>query len=77
MTGGALCVLLVHLLSQPYEKRCVNIIESLILTNLLIVSIMYLNPPVNQIPDWFSTTLLSAPYIYCMLYIFSIFLRYL
>ena len=77
MTGGALIVLLVHLLIQPYEKKHVNIIETLILTDLLVVSIMYLNPPVNQIPDWFSTILLLAPYVYCMLYFIGYFLHYL
>ena len=77
MTIGALTVLLTHLLAQPYEKWHVNIIESLILANLLVVSIMYLNPPVSQIPDWFSTTLLLSPYIYGTLYVLNRFFRYL
>lgn len=69
MVLAALAILLIHLLIQPYEKRHVNIIESLVLMNLVVVAIVHLNPLLNQIPVWFSTTLLLAPYLYGLLYL--------
>lgn len=72
-----MAVLLVHLLVQPYEKRHVNIIESLVLINLVAVTIIFLNSSSGQVPTWFSTSLLLIPYLYGILYFISILVLYI
>lgn len=69
MAVGGVGVLLVHLLFQPYEDRHVNIIESLVLINLVSVTVMFLNPTINKVPIWFSICLLLLPYLYGTLYL--------
>ena len=77
MTLTAVCVLLVHLLVQPYEKRHVNVVESLVLVTLVTVAILFLNPTLNQVPVWFSTLLLLTPYLYGLLYFLWTLLHYI
>lgn len=68
VAGMAILVLVVQLLVQPYQKRYVNIIESLILMNLVVVCMLYLNPFRSETYFVFSTILLLAPFIYGLLY---------
>lgn len=69
MIVGAVTILMVHLLVQPYEKRHVNIIESLILLNLVVVGVVSLSPSTYAVPQWLRAILLLAPFIYGLLYI--------
>lgn len=62
-------VLLVHVLTKPYEKNHVNIIETLILLNLVAITVMFLDPTENPVPAWLSTVLLILPYLYAVVYI--------
>jgi len=68
MIVGAVTVLLVHLLTQPYEKTHINIIEALVLVNFVTLPVLFLNPAFTNVPTWFSTLLLLAPYCYGVLY---------
>lgn len=70
-------VLLVHLLSKPYESRYVNIIEAMILVNLVAVTVIFLDPTDNPVPEWLSTTLLILPYLYAVVYIGWTAVRYI
>ena len=68
MIVGAVTILMVHLLVQPYEKRHVNIIESLILLNLVVVGVASLNPNIYKVPQWLRAILLLAPFVYGFFY---------
>ena len=69
MTVSAVFVLMTHVLTKPYVKSYTNIIETLILLNLAAVTIVYLNPLANHVPQWFTTLLVLLPFAYCLVYI--------
>ena len=78
MLLGTQVVLVVHLLSKPYESSHMNIIEALILANLVIVTAMSLNNPAgNQVPLWFNMALLLVPYIYGVFYSMWLLVHYI
>ena len=69
MTASAVFVLMTHVLTKPYEKTYINVIETLILLNLAAVTVVYLNPSSNSVPQWLTTILVILPYVYCIIYI--------
>ena len=69
MSLAALAVLIVHLFVKPYEKMYINVIETAILLNLLMVSAAFLDPSNSPVPEWFSTILVLLPYCYAVGYI--------
>ena len=69
MTVSAVFVLMTHVLTKPYVKTHINIIETLILLNLAAVTVVYLNPSVNHVPQWLTTLLVLLPFAYCLVYI--------
>lgn len=76
MTVSAVFVLMVHILTKPYIKSYINVIEALILLNLAAVTVVYLNPSTNHVPRWFSTLLVLLPYAYCLIYMVWRIVRY-
>lgn len=76
MTASAMFVLMTHVLSKPYEKTYINIIETLILLNLAAVTVVYLSPITNPVPEWVSTLLVLLPYVYCLAYLLWRIARY-
>lgn len=77
MTASAMFVLMTHVLTKPYVKTYINIIETLILLNLAAVTVIYLNPSSNSVPRWLSTLLVVLPYVYCIVYILWRIARYI
>ena len=69
MTVSAVFVLMTHVLTKPYVKTHINIIETLILLNLAAVTVVYLNPSVNHVPQWLTALLVLLPFAYCLVYI--------
>ena len=69
MTASAVFVLMTHVLTKPYEKTYINVIETLILLNLAAVTVVYLNPSSNLVPQWVTTILVILPYVYCIVYV--------
>lgn len=69
MSLSALTVLIVHLFVKPYEKMYINIIETAILLNLLMVTAAFLDPSNSPVPQWFSTLLVLLPYCYAACYV--------
>ena len=65
----AVTVLLVHLLSKPYERQVVNIIEALILTDLVAITVVFIDPTDHPVPQWLRIILLILPYIYASFYL--------
>ena len=70
MSVAALVVLLVHLFTKPFEKMYINVIEAVILLDLLMVTVAFLDPSNTPVPFAFSTVLLLLPYAYATAYIF-------
>ncbi len=69
MSLVAIAVLVFHLLLKPYECDKVNMIEALILTNLVVVTVTFLDPVNHPVPQWLRVVLLTLPYLYAALYI--------
>ena len=69
MSTAALVVMIVHVFAKPYINNSTNIIEAAILLNLLLVTGAFLDPSSEQVPNWFSYSLVFLPYIYCIGYI--------
>ncbi len=77
MSLFAMAVLLVHLLSKPYENNTINMIEALILTDLVAVTVVFLDPVNHPVPQWLRIVLLLLPYLYATLYITRIIAMYI
>ena len=69
MSLAALTVLIVHLFVKPYEKMYINVIETAILLNLLMVTAAFLDPSGRPIPEWLSSILVVLPYLYAVGYV--------
>jgi len=69
MILGALTILVVHMLVQPYEKSYINAIETLILMDLAAVGMVSLNPLDFHFPIWLLAVLLLAPFGYGIVFI--------
>ena len=69
MSLSALTVLIVHLFVKPYDKMHINVIETGILLNLLMVTAAFLDPSSRPVPEWFSSLLVLLPYFYAIGYI--------
>ena len=61
MTLAALIILVIHLFTKPFEKTRINVIETMILLDLLIVTAVFL---VGSLPDGLGITLVILPYLY-------------
>ncbi|KAL5515915.1 hypothetical protein EMCRGX_G001160 [Ephydatia muelleri] len=68
MSFLALAVLIVHLFTKPYKKWQINLIEALILLNLVMVTIAYLDPFTSPVPMGLKTFLSVLPYAYPVVY---------
>ena len=77
MSASAVFVLMTHVLTKPYVKTYVNIIETLILLNLAAVTVVYLSPSTNPVPQWLTTLLVLLPYAYCIGYLLWRMARYI
>ena len=62
----ALFVLVFHCFIKPYKKESSNIVETLILLNLLLVSAAYLEAPQNRVTSLFILILTVLPYLYAV-----------
>ena len=69
MSLAALAVLIIHLFTKPYVKEYINIIETLILLDLLLITGAFLDPSSDQVPREFGYVLIFLPYGYCAGYI--------
>ncbi len=69
MSLVAMAVLLFHLLIKPYESDKVNFIEAFILTDLVAVTIVFLDPVNHPVPQWLRIILLTLPYFFAVFYI--------
>jgi hypothetical protein len=69
MSLAALTVLIVHLFAKPYDKMHINVIETAILLNLLMVTAAFLDPSGRPIPEWLSSILVVLPYLYAVGYV--------
>ena len=59
----ALFVLVFHCFIKPYKKESSNIVETLILLNLLLVSAAYLEAPEGGVASLFIVILTVLPYL--------------
>ena len=69
MSFVAMAILLVHVLAKPYKRNITNIIETLILIDLVAVTITFIDPTDQPMPQELRILLLILPYIYALLYI--------
>ena len=69
MSLGALTVLIVHLFTKPYVQEYINVIETLILLDLLLITGAFLDPSSDQVPKEFGYVLIFLPYGYCIGYV--------
>ena len=69
MSVAALAVLLVHLFTKPFQSMWINVIEALILLDLLMVTVAFLDPSNTPVPFGFSAFLLLLPYVYAIGYL--------
>ena len=69
MSLVAMAILLVHVLAKPYKRNITNIIETLILIDLVAVTITFIDPKDQPMPQEFRILLLILPYIYALLYV--------
>ena len=65
----ALFVLVFHCFIKPYKKESSNIVETLILLNLLLVSAAYLEAPQDGVASSFIVILTVLPYLYAVCYL--------
>lgn len=77
MSIAALVVMIVHVLTKPYENKYTNIIEAAILLDLLLVTGAFLDPSSEQVPEAFAYILIFLPYLFCIGYICWIIGKYI
>ena len=65
----ALFVLVFHCFIKPYKKETSNIVETLILLNLLLVSATYLEAPEGEVASLFIVILTVLPYLYAVCFL--------
>lgn len=63
---AAAFVLLVHLLTKPFRKDHNNIIETVILLNLVIVTVSYLEPPAGEFHKVLVVAVTILPYLFAL-----------
>ncbi len=77
MIIGAVTILLVHMLVQPYEKKYINVTETLILMDLVAVGVVSLSPSTFRFPQVLLAVLLLAPFVYGIIFLFCKMLLFL
>ena len=65
----ALFVLVFHCFIKPYKKESSNIVETLILLNLLLVTAAYLEAPEGGVASSFIVILTVLPYLYAVCFL--------
>ena len=65
----ALFVLVFHCFIKPYKKEASNVVETLILLNLLLVTAAYLEAPQDGVASSFIVILTVLPYLYAVCFL--------